>query len=101
MDPGQPDATAVAVSGGRISGVGPLEDLRDTGTVDDTFADAVLCPGLIDQHLHPLLGATTLVTEVIAVEDWVMPEKTFPAAHSPQEYRQRLTAAEQALADPL
>lgn len=100
MEPGQPDATAVAVSGGRITGVGTLIDLRDAGTVDDTFADAVLCPGLIDQHLHPLLGATTLATEVIAVEDWVLPDKTFPAAQSPQEYRRLLTAAEQALADP-
>ena len=59
----------------------------------------VLCPGLIDQHLHPLLGATTLMTEVIAVEDWVLPDKTFRAARSPEEYRQRLTAAEQALSD--
>ena len=100
MDPGLPDATAVAVSGGRITAVGALGDLRDAGAVDDTFADAVLCPGLIDQHLHPLLGATTLVTEVIAVEDWVMPDKTFPAARSPEEYRARLTAAEQARSDP-
>ena len=59
----------------------------------------VLCPGLIDQHLHPLLGATTLMTAVIAVEDWVLPDKTFRAARSPEEYRQRLTAAEQALSD--
>jgi len=100
MDSAYPDTTAVAVSGGRITGVGTIEDLRDSGIVDDTFADAVLCPGLIDQHLHPLLGAATLVTEVIAVEDWLMPEKTFPAARSPEEYRHRLTAAEQALADP-
>lgn len=100
MDPGVPEATAVAVSGGRITAVGALEDLRAAGEVDDTFADAVLLPGLIDQHLHPLLGAATLVTEVIAIEDWVLPDRTFPAAHSPEEYRQRLTAAEQALIDP-
>jgi len=100
MDPDHPEATAVAVSDGRITAVGTLEELRDTGTVDDTFADAVLCPGMIDQHLHPLLGAASLVTEVIAIEDWVMPDKTFPAARSPEEYRTRLTAAEQALRDP-
>jgi predicted amidohydrolase YtcJ len=100
MDPGLPDGTAVAVSGGRITAVGALEDLRASGEVDDTFADAVLLPGLIDQHLHPLLGAATLVTEVIAVEDWVLPDRTFPAASSPEEYRERLTAAGQALTDP-
>lgn len=100
MDPGVPDATAVAVADGRITAVGTLADLRGAGTVDDTFADAVLCPGLIDQHLHPLLGATTLMTAVIAVEDWVLPGVTFPAAGSPEEYRARLVAAERALDDP-
>ena len=100
MDPDIPDATAVAVADGRIAAVGSLDDLRDGGTVDDTFADAVICAGLIDQHLHPILGASTLVTEVIAIEDWVMPDRTFPAAASEQEYRQRLTAAERTLSDP-
>ncbi len=100
MDPDRPEGTAVAVSDGRITAVGSFADLRDTGVVDNTFADAVLLPGLIDQHLHPLLGATTLVTEVIAVEDWVLPHRTFPAACSPEEYRRRLTEAEQGLADP-
>lgn len=100
MDPGLPEATAVAVSGGRITAVGSLEELRETGDVDDRFAGAVLLPGLIDQHLHPMLGASTLMTEVIAVEDWVLPDKTFPAAHTPEEYRRRLAAAEQAMPDP-
>ena len=62
MDPELPDATAVAVAGDRIVAVGTIEDLLDAGTVDDTFADAVVCAGLIDQHLHPILGATTLMT---------------------------------------
>lgn len=97
MDPDAPEATAVAVQGGRVVAVGRIEDLRDIGTVDDTFADAVLLPGLIDQHLHPVLGAATLVTEVIAIEDWVLPERTFPAAHSPEDYRSRLVAADAGL----
>ncbi|HUO39130.1 MAG TPA: hypothetical protein VMU34_15420 [Mycobacterium sp.] len=65
MDPDLPRATAVVVSGNRIVAVGDAGELR--GRVDDTFADAVICPGLIDQHLHPILGATTLTTEVIAI----------------------------------
>ncbi len=100
MDPGTPDATAVAVSGGRITAVGSLDDLRGAGELDTTFTDAVLIAGLIDQHLHPLQGAATLMTEVIAVEDWVLPVKTFPAATSPEDYREPLTAAELALTEP-
>ncbi len=97
MDADVPDATAVAVRDGRIVAVGPLDDLRSLGAVDETFASAVVVPGLIDQHLHPILGATTLTTDVIAIEDWVLPGRTYPAAGSPEEYRQRLVEAEHAL----
>ena len=100
MDPDIPDATAVAVSDGRVAAVGSLAELRVTGRVDDTFADAVVCPGLIDQHLHPVLGASTLVTEVIAIEDWSLPGRICPAAHSAEQYRRRLTEAHRALTDP-
>lgn len=98
MDTDVPDATAVAVRDGRIVAVGAAGDLD--GEPDDTFADAVLVPGLIDQHLHPVLGATTLMTDVIAIEDWVLPDRTFPAARSPQEYRSRLVESERRLSDP-
>lgn len=97
MDDAVPDATAVAVRGGRIVAVGSVEDLREAGVVDETFADAVVLPGLIDQHLHPILGATTLMTEVISTEDWLLPGRTFPAAATPEDYRRRLAQAEQAL----
>jgi predicted amidohydrolase YtcJ len=95
MDPTLPTATAVLVDGDRIVAVGDVEELRtDDVVVDLTFADAVICAGFIDQHLHPVLGATTLMTEVIATEDWVLPARTFPAARSADEYRQRLIEAE-------
>ncbi|MCP9274150.1 amidohydrolase [Mycolicibacterium arenosum] len=100
MNPDLPDATAVAVLGDRITAVGDIEDVRGHSAVDERFADAVLVPGLIDQHLHPVLGATTLVTEVIATEDWVLPGRMCPAATSEQQYRQRLQEAERALPDP-
>lgn len=96
MDPVRPTAGAVLVDGDRVVAVGSVEELRSPNvTVDHTFIDAVLCAGFIDQHLHPVLGATTLMTEVIATEDWVLPGRTFTAASSAEEYRQRLSAAEQ------
>ena len=101
MDPDRPRAEAVAVVGGRIVGVGDLADLRaefGEATLDEQFADAVVVPGLIDQHLHPLLGASTLTTEVIAPEAWVMPERTFPAATTEAEYDERLAASHAQLA---
>ena len=34
------------------------------------------------------------MTEVIAIEDWVLPNRTFPAARNADDYRQRLIEAE-------
>ncbi len=104
MDPQRPSAEAVAVTGGRIVAVGSLDDVRSTlaegeYTVDSRFADAVLIAGLIDQHLHPVLGASTLTTEVIAPEDWVLPTRTHLAANSPSEYDDRLRSAHGRLAE--
>ncbi|MGA1074075.1 MAG: amidohydrolase [Ilumatobacteraceae bacterium] len=105
MDPDASVADAVAVRADRVIAVGRLDEVLEAVTdgpvrTDDTFADAVLLPGLIDQHLHPLLGATTLATEVIATEDWVLPGRVLPAASSPGEYDERLRAAHSALEDP-
>ncbi|MGI9610193.1 MAG: amidohydrolase [Acidimicrobiia bacterium] len=105
LDPEQPTADAVAVDGDRIVAVGSQSDVEQqlSGmhyTVNDVFADRVVLPGLIDQHLHPILGASTLATAVIATEDWVLPDVTYPAAHNHDDYITKLAAAEAALDDP-
>ena len=102
---GYPTVEAVAVRAGRVISVGSLDivtaALGDTAfSIDTTLADHVVVPGLIDQHLHPLLGATTLAMEVIATEDWVLPQRTCPAASTADDYRQRLAALDRDLADP-
>ncbi|MCH9729854.1 MAG: amidohydrolase [Actinomycetia bacterium] len=100
MDPGRPFATAVLVAGDRIAAVGDFGQLASHSDVrvDSTFAEAVVLPGLIDQHLHPVLGASTLITAVIATEDWDLPGRMCPAATTEDEYRQRLRDAERATA---
>jgi len=105
MEAANPEATAVAVSGGRIIAVGSLEEVKkalggNTFTTDDTFAEKVVIPGLIDQHLHPILGALTLAVEVVANEDWVLPGRVCKAAANPKEYMARLRGAEKQLKDP-
>ena len=104
MEPGYPAVEAVAVRDGRILVVGSLGTVTsalgdEPFEIDETLRDLVVLPGLIDQHLHPLLGATTLAMEVIATEDWVLPGRTFPAARSHDEYLARLRAVEGGLAD--
>jgi len=63
MDPGRPTATAVAVSEGRIVSIGSLESMqpwlrRVDHEIDDTYADRVLVPGLIDPHTHLRMSGT-------------------------------------------
>src|ERR1700761_1612943 len=85
MDANNPVATAVAVRGDRILAVGSLDSVKETlgsqpYSVDTTFAQLFMIPGLIEQHLHPILGALTLSIPVVANEAWVLPGKTWPAA---------------------
>lgn len=99
------EASAVAVRGKRIVGVGSITQLQQQAgkspvTINNQFKDKIIMPGFIDQHLHPVLGALTLATEVIATEDWNLPDHTFKAANSPDEYMNKLVQAEKKLKDP-
>ncbi|HBO2549581.1 TPA: amidohydrolase [Pseudomonas aeruginosa] len=96
MEKSNPEAQAVAVAGKRILSVGTLASVQaalgdQPYTVDETLKDKVVMPGFIEQHMHPLLGALTLSTDVISMEDWDIPGKHFKGARTPQEYLQRLT----------
>jgi hypothetical protein len=78
MEPGMPEATAVAVADGRIVDVGTLESLAPwmaarEHRVDATFRNKVLLPGFVEPHLHPFLAAKLLTMEIAAPEDWELP----------------------------
>lgn len=96
MDESLPVATAVAVAGGCIVAVGDLASMEPWRegrevTVDKRFADQILLPGLIDNHIHPFLGALLMPTELIAPEPWRQPDGSIrPAARTPEDYRHRL-----------
>ena len=88
LDPDKPSATAVAVLGDRILAVGSVDELTLAAdgqpyAIDETFVGKVITPGLIAQHDHPLLTGLTMVSEIIAIEDWVLPSGLVPAASSP------------------
>lgn len=66
MDPGWPEATAVAVADGRIVSVGRrLEDLKPWTdaypfTIDERFKDKVIYPGFVEAHTHPVMGSLAI-----------------------------------------
>jgi predicted amidohydrolase YtcJ len=98
MEPDCPEATAIAVDQDRILAVGDLEGVKSIlggrpFEVDLTLSDKVILPGLIEQHLHPILSALSLTAEVIANDDWDLPRGLCPGAATPEAYRQRLGEA--------
>ena len=58
MNPNRPTASHVAVRGNRILAVGDLAELETWGyyKLDETFADKVLMPGLVEGHAHAMEG---------------------------------------------
>lgn len=104
MENNNPQATAVAVKNKKIVAVGTLPEVKSAlgkskYVINNVFQSKIILPGLIDQHLHPFLGALTLSTAVIANEDWVLSTRTYKAALNPQEYLKKLKAAEAELKD--
>ncbi|MFD7257094.1 amidohydrolase [Streptomyces sp. NPDC059874] len=74
LDPGRPQARAVAVLGGEIVAVGEDSDVRrdclgpDTELID--LGGATLTPGLTDAHSHPVWGIEMATgTDLSAVRD--------------------------------
>ena len=98
MDDSLPEATHVGVIGERIVSVGTPESMQawcEGRQVihDERFADKVVMPGFIENHVHPFLGALILPTEIIAPEDWRRPDGgVAKAARTPAEYGERLSA---------
>ena len=54
--------------------------------VDTTFEDHVIIPGFVAQHDHPVLAALTMSSEILSIEDWVLPSGTVPAVKDKQDF---------------
>ena len=98
MDESLPRATAVAVAEGRIVAVGDLDSMgawrqAHDHVIDDRFADKVLLPGLIDNHLHPLMATMLLNTRWITPQRWSLPGREVEATRGRAAYLDQVAAA--------
>lgn len=66
MNPSRPYATHVAVRDGKILGTGTLKELEGWGpyTLDETFKDKIIMPGLVEGHSHAMEGTLWKYTYV-------------------------------------
>jgi predicted amidohydrolase YtcJ len=98
MEADQKEATAVAVEGDHILAVGSLDSIKTQlgsrpYTLDKTFANKVMMPGFVEHHVHPMLGVLTMATEIISIEDWIVPGKNSKAVSDEKTYVARLKEA--------
>jgi predicted amidohydrolase YtcJ len=105
LDSAKTSTQAVAVVGSRILATGSLDELKavvgeQDFRIDETFKDKVIVPGFISQHDHPVLSALTLASEVLSIEEWVLPTGTVPAVKDKADFLRRLSEAEERLNDP-
>lgn len=102
MNPAQPVADAVTVREGRILAVGTRAESGGRGKlrVDETFADKVLMPGLVEGHCHLMEGGMWRFVYV-GYFDRRGPDGTlWRGLRSLDDVVARLQQAEAALADP-
>ena len=98
LDDAHPEATAVLVRSGRVAAIGAVEQLQGNfpnAELDRRFAEDVMVPGFIEHHVHPLLAAITMNSDVIAIEEFVLPGKRTLGVRDRQSYIDRLRASEQ------
>ena len=79
LNPDQPLVQAVAVREDSIVATGSLEEIQQT------------LSGLINQHEHAWLASLLFITEILSIEDWVLPDRTIKRAKDATDYRERLT----------
>jgi predicted amidohydrolase YtcJ len=66
MNPANPFASAIAVSDGRIVGVGDVDELAGWGdhVIDHRYREGVLIPGFVEAHAHVMTGGLERLTFV-------------------------------------
>ncbi|KUJ79275.1 amidohydrolase [Ruegeria profundi] len=78
MDPGRPEAEAVAVLDGKVLSTGTMDFMepwleRYEVTVDDTFKDKVILPGMMEPHSHCWMSAGFLALTYVGPLAWPTP----------------------------
>ena len=91
----QAKAEAVAVEDGRIVGVGKTTELHNRfkqARLDKTFLDKTITPGLIDPHIHMILGAMMYTKEMAPPWDIETPAGTIKGLADRASFLARLHA---------
>ncbi len=99
MNPANPSVTHVAVKAGRILAAGSAEDMAGWGeySLDTTFEEKTLMPGMIEGHCHLMAGGIWNFTYV-GYQDRIDPDgRHWPGVKTIEEVLERLKQVEKEL----
>ena len=102
LDASNVNSNAVMVRGDRIHVVGMKDDLMmayPDAALDYSHANDVMVPGFIEHHIHPLLAAITMNSEILAIDDWIVPNKQSIGVRDRAGYFKRLKELETNIED--
>jgi predicted amidohydrolase YtcJ len=105
LDPGRPEAQAVAVMDGRVVSTGTLESMqpwlsRHEYVIDETLKDKVILPGFIDPHTHFTMSAGYLALHYIGPIESPGPKGMNPALLTHLDIINKLTQVHRDEKDP-
>jgi len=87
---------AIAIKEGLILELGSLKKLQalyPQASINAAAKDSVLVPGFIEHHIHPFLAAVTMNSDIIAIDDWSLPNYFSAGVRDREGYFQRLREA--------
>ena len=102
LDASNANSDAVMIRGDRIHVVGMKDDLMmayPDAALDYSHANDVMVPGFIEHHIHPLLAAITMNSEILAIDDWIVPNKQSIGVRDRAGYFKRLKELETNIVD--
>ncbi len=102
LDATNKNSNAVMIRGAKIHAVGQKESLINKfpdAIIDYSFANDVIIPGFIEHHIHPLLASITMSSEIVAIDDWSLPNKQTKGVRDRASYLKRLQLLEKNIED--
>ena len=97
LDENYPYANAIYIKKNKIQSVGTKKELVRKYPdifIDTSYEQNIVVPGFIEHHIHPLLAAITMNSEIIAIEDWNISSNTTVGVRNRNDYLKRLKKVE-------